>query len=278
MFRARPLLILLCLFAGGVLGWRLHHLHLSAPPAPASSAQPAPPVSAEPKPLLESPPLPLTQGWVQAAPGADYWVREAAGGLARIAVVRVDLSRYRLEVADLTQGQPKSAAVKSLAEQRGAVAAINGGYFDENWQPLGLLVHAGKQTSPLRAADWGIFYVAHGRPGLRHTRQGLPAGATEALQCGPRLVIAGRLPSFKPGESSRAAVGITASGQVVLAVTCRGALSLHDWARAMKALGCRDALNLDGGPSSQLYFHVGKTTLDLPGAYGVPSALLVMAR
>ena len=46
----------------------------------------------------------------------------------------------------------------------------------------------------------------------------------------------------------------------------------------MKALGATDALNLDGGPSSQLYFHAGKTELDLPGAYAVPSALVVLPR
>jgi uncharacterized protein YigE (DUF2233 family) len=215
---------------------------------------------------------------VQAAPGADYCVREAAGGLARLAAVRVDQSRYRVEVADLAHEGKPPQAVRALAQERGAVAAINGGYFDENWQPLGLLVHGGQRTSPLRKADWGIFYVADGRAGIRHTRQGLPSGATEALQCGPRLVIAGRVPAFKPGESSRAGVGITTSGAVILAVTCRGALSLRDWAQAMKALGCRDALNLDGGPSSQLYFHAGKAELDLPGAYGVPSALLVIKR
>ncbi len=277
MCRRRSLLILLCLLAGGALGWWLHQQRPHPWPSPSPPPQPAP-APPEPKPLQEAPPLPLTQGWVQAAPGADYQVREAAGGLARIAAVRVDLARYRLEVADLAQAGGKPATVRSLAQARGAVAAINGGYFDEQWQPLGLLVHAGRQTNPLRKADWGIFYVAQGRAGLRHTRQGLPAGATEALQCGPRLVIAGRTPDFKPGESSRAAVGIAPSGQVILAATSRGALSLRDWARAMKTLGCRDALNLDGGPSSQLYFRAGKTTIDLPGAYGVPSALLVTAR
>jgi len=197
-------------------------------------------------PRREAPPLPLTPGWVAAAPGADYCVREAGGGLARIAAVRVNLAQYRVEVADLAHGGKKSSAgfqpasppsdlahegetlqtVRDLASARGAVLAINGGYFDEHWHPLGALVHAGKQTNPPFRGDGGIFCVVQGRATLRSTRQGLPPGVTEALQCHPRLVASAQAtPRFKPGEAVRAAVGLTAPGEVILAVTCRGELS-----------------------------------------------------
>jgi len=91
------------------------------------------------------------------------------------------------------------------------------------------------------------------------------------------LVIAGRLPHFKPGESMRSAVGVTADGQVILAAISRGELSLQDFARALKAWGCVDALNLDGGPSSQMYVEAGEVKVDVPGGYPVPNALAILS-
>ena len=280
MKRARIVAILLCLLAGGLLGWWIHH-HLAHPSSTVDLARPSPdwPLVPAPQPLSEAPPRRLTKGWEAAAPGLAYQVREAGGGMTQLAAVRVDRDQYRVEVADLTREGKTPQTVRSLAAERGAVAAINGGYFDEHWQPLGVLIHAGRRTNPPFRKSGGFFCVVQGRAAIRRTEQGLPTGVTEALQCQPRLVTGGQvLTGFKPGEHLRAAVGVTAAGEVVLAVTCRGELSLRDWARAMKALGCQDALNLDGGPSSQLYFHAGKTELDLPGAYGIPAALVVLPK
>jgi len=51
----------------------------------------------------------------------------------------------------------------------------------------------------------------------------------------------------------------------MLATTSQGTLSLEEFARALKAWGCTDALNLDGGPSAQLYARAGAMNVDLPG-------------
>ena len=40
-------------------------------------------------------------------------------------------------------------------------------------------------------------------------------------------------------------------------------------------LGCREALNLDGGPSTQLVVKLPALTLTLPGGWAVPDALVV---
>ena len=40
-------------------------------------------------------------------------------------------------------------------------------------------------------------------------------------------------------------------------------------------LGCRVALNLDGGPSTQLVVRLPALALSLPGGWGVPNALVV---
>jgi uncharacterized protein YigE (DUF2233 family) len=43
-------------------------------------------------------------------------------------------------------------------------------------------------------------------------------------------------------------------------------------------LGCRDALNLDGGPSTQLVVKLPGLALSLPGGWGVPNALVAAPR
>jgi hypothetical protein len=40
-------------------------------------------------------------------------------------------------------------------------------------------------------------------------------------------------------------------------------------------LGCLDALNLDGGPSTQIVAKLPGLELSLPGGWGVPNALVV---
>jgi hypothetical protein len=41
-------------------------------------------------------------------------------------------------------------------------------------------------------------------------------------------------------------------------------------------LGCWDALNLDGGPSTQLVVKLPAMALSRPGGWGVPNALVVV--
>jgi exopolysaccharide biosynthesis protein len=80
---------------------------------------------------------------------------------------------------------------------------------------------------------------------------------------------------------SRTAVGFNDVG-VLLVTTLQGGrrpgLTMADLAAALRALGCREALNLDGGPSSALY-GAGRLLNVAPGFEDVinpvASALLV---
>jgi len=289
MFAQRGFRIVFALVVAGLLGWWVHRERVCSPgaclptppaadaPAGGGGAGPGATLSAETRsPGAAS--LVLTRDWQALAEGLDYRVQEVAGGAAQLVALRIDLKDFGLEVVDLAAQGKGPMTVRALVEERQAVAGINGGYFDENWRPLGLLVHAGKRTNPLRQADWGIFALTERGPQIRHTREGIPPRTVEALQCGPRLVIRGRIPPLKPAQSSRAGIGVTAEQRVVLAVTARGQLSLREFALALKAFGCLDAMNLDGGPSAQLYARWGEAQLDLPGAYGVPSAIVVVPR
>jgi uncharacterized protein YigE (DUF2233 family) len=162
-----------------------------------------------------------------------------------------------------------------------ARVAINGGYFDGRGHSMGLRVSRKFQSSDLRRADWGVFWVKNGRAQITHTRDfKTKIRPEEALQCGPRLVVKGKITDLKPQSSRRSGVGIDARGRVVLAVA-DGALSLTDWAQVWASndgLSCRDALNLDGGPSSQLASDAKnrhQSDEDVTGGWPVPDALVI---
>ena len=87
------------------------------------------------------------------------------------------------------------------------------------------------------------------------------------IGCGPRLVANGRVnvtvdeedfpADIRIGRAPRSAVGITKDGRYLLAVvdgrqSHSVGLTLTDWARLLVKFGAQDALNLDGGGSSDL--------------------------
>ncbi|MEB3203616.1 MAG: phosphodiester glycosidase family protein [Candidatus Sericytochromatia bacterium] len=93
------------------------------------------------------------------------------------------------------------------------------------------------------------------------------AGAWHAIAAGPTLVENGEVrvtareerlpPDIARGRSARTAVGYMGGQEILLAtVDSRPGISvgmtLYELARLMREAGCRDAVNLDGGPSSTM--------------------------
>ena len=159
--------------------------------------------------------------------------------------------------------------------QTRARVVVNAGYFDGQGRPMGF--RAGKNTPPskLRRADWGVFWVKNGVAHVSHTRDfSSSIHPDEAVQCGPRLVVNGQPTQLKPQWARRTGVGIDRTGLVVLAVS-DGEVSLDEWAKiwaSPSGLNCRDALNMDGGPSTQLAAQ-GDEKLNVEGGWPVPDVL-----
>ena len=166
----------------------------------------------------------------------------------------------------------------------GALAAVNAGYFDPQYKPLGLLVSASKTLSRLRKVDHGVFAVAGQQAFLQHAKTyTAPADLEFAIECGPRLVVAGQPLHFKPGSDRRVAIGTDPSGQIVLAAT-EGVLSLAEWAQWLArptsagGAGLSDALNLDGGSSTMMALVDGSVAVSLRSALQVPVGIVVLPR
>lgn len=156
-----------------------------------------------------------------------------------------------------------------------ARVVVNGGYFDGVGRPMGFRTGRNTDKSKLRRADWGVFWVKNGRAHLSHTRDfSSSLSPDEAIQCGPRLVVHGVPTHLKPQWARRTGVGIDRQGRVVIAV-CDGELSLDEWAKlwaSPSGLDCTDALNMDGGPSTQLAVR-GRDDLGVAGGWPVPDVL-----
>ncbi len=164
------------------------------------------------------------------------------------------------------------------------VAAMNGSFFFEDLRPMGLLIGFGKVLNPLRKVDWGVFSVDD-RSGARlvHTRKwgGKPPLPEFAIQAGPRLVVDGKPLTFRENMARRSALCIRSSHEISLVAT-RHSVLLGDLAELLRrtrtdgGLGCSQALNLDGGSSSQIW--VGRPGLNLFGFDRVPVGLGVVSR
>jgi uncharacterized protein YigE (DUF2233 family) len=176
---------------------------------------------------------------------------------------------------DLALFSPKSATLRvidnpisendlaTLMPRENCLAGVNGGYFDPENKPVGLLISDGKVVAPFRKARLlsGVMIVSNGRTQLlRVAEYSSKRKATAALQCGPFLVdrgqpVAGlndtrsaRRSFIVTGGSDRAAIGFCSA--VTLAQLGR-ILATPEIAPDVKV---QRALNLDGGSSSAFWF------------------------
>lgn len=139
------------------------------------------------------------------------------------------------------------------------LAGVNGGYFDPQGEPVGLLISGGKTIAPFRKARL-LSGVLAARPGsveiFRASEFPRQRSWREAVQCGPFLVDQGKAVPGLDGERSarRTFVLTTTDGRAALGY-CEP-VSLARLAKILTALGplkVARALNLDGGSSSAFW-------------------------
>ncbi|MCC6953298.1 MAG: phosphodiester glycosidase family protein [Deltaproteobacteria bacterium] len=179
--------------------------------------------------------------------------------------------------------------VRTLASSINGIAAINANFFDENGRALGVVLNGGVQKNPMHRGGkvlTGILYQRGDRLGIVH-RTELPADVGMALQAGPRLVVDGKAVNVdSPHVSSRrSGVALTKSNEVILfATTLRfpGASFAEIQSLLLRPeLEVVNALNFDGGGSSQMFLRSGDkdgSDLLVSGGDIVPVALVVVSK
>ncbi|UNU24291.1 phosphodiester glycosidase family protein [Microcoleus vaginatus] len=178
-----------------------------------------------------------------------------------------------------------------VARYRAAVVA-NGTFFGKDKQKsvLGNMVAAGKFLKYSRWENYGTTLGIKAGNQLEMVTartEGKPDWSQHwfSLTCGPRLVKGGKVwlsplsEGFKDshvlGVGSRTAIGFPASRDKLFLVTFFDSLSLEAEAKVMQAIGCFEAMNLDGGASVGLA-HQGQILL--PAGRNLTNVLVVYDR
>ena len=188
-----------------------------------------------------------------------------------------------LEVAELRlipAGAPSSRrTVEQIVAPYPVVVAFNASFFDKEGRAMGLAVDEGQAMAVSNRRSWGALVVDGRRARIMLGADIQDHRAHRLIVQGiPRLVVGGRVQPLKPQIAERTAV--CAEGSIVVLVVSTRAESTA-FARFLAdpadkgGLGCLDALNLDGGPSTQLVVKLPGLALSLPGGWGVPNALVV---
>jgi uncharacterized protein YigE (DUF2233 family) len=239
--------------------------------------------------------------WQPGASGVE-WGELQVGGTGeawrtRVAVARVDPKRVALAL------EPAFADGRRwVVSETGppAALALNAGQFRGSL-PWGWVVAGGRQllsprSAPLAGAvvvdrDGAVRIVPPGEVAAEQRR----GTAREAFQSYPMLLVDGATPEplLRRGlgvavahRDARLALGTAPDGRVVIALTRFDALgpalgrlpfglTSAEMAAVMRALGCRDAILLDGGISGQLMVRdAAGHAHTWPGVRSVPLGLI----
>ena len=208
--------------------------------------------------------------WVSIKPGLSYATWSYANPPLILHAVRVDLNQPHFRV-ELSREADRGSVPTDFAAKMGAVALINGSFFNSAYSSLGLTISQGKEWNAIysRKEVTGLMactvthsctiyhtYADDIRPswytavsGIHSlVRSGIPRSPEEDLKCG----------RFCQYPNPRTAVGLSADNRTLFFVVVEGrredsiGISLAAMGDEMKLIGASNALNLDGGGSSGL--------------------------
>lgn len=185
-------------------------------------------------------------------------------GKAGFHAVQADLSSDT--VCASTHYSPRLTNVWKMISQAQPIAAVTGTFFAfENQKPVADVIVDGQRKATgyrgsVLAVDWfgkvSIENAAVKKPFDYLTYRYALRGGVRVIDKGkiaPNPRAQGFTDSGIWGSAARAAVGITKSGKVLLVAT-KNPVTLSTLGKAMATQGAVDAVSLDGGGSTMLYF------------------------
>ena len=207
----------------------------------------------------------------------------------------------RVKVGHTTKLNEEGQTTSQIAENYNAVAAVNGGAFVDQsstsqWTgnggiPSGIVMSGGEvvhndlgegnKTELLAIDKQGVMIV--GKYSIDDLKE---RKIQEALSFGPTLVVNGKMTPMSGdggwGIAPRTAIGQRQDGAIILLVIDgRGVGSLgatlKETQEIMYQLGAVNAMNLDGGKSTTLYYdgEVRNTPSNSMGERAIPTAIIV---
>lgn len=210
---------------------------------------------------------------------------------AQMITVSLMHPKIKLDVVLAGDKAGKVENLSSIAKRSKAAVAINGTFFDAYTKdsykaPYGYIVSNGEIKMKASGDKRTIFtydnnLLADLIPGGDFNERFNQGTIQGALQAGPRLLVDGKValdvkaegfkdPKILTGGGARSALGLTRDHKLILLTT--GGATIPQLAEMMKQAGAYQAMNLDGGASSGLYYN-GKY-LTTPGRQ-ISNALVI---
>jgi uncharacterized protein YigE (DUF2233 family) len=174
----------------------------------------------------------------------------------------------------------------NIARTRSCLAAINGGYFDGDFRPVGLRIVDGiLSSSPTNRPPLSGYVSVDGRGMLAVTRAIPTADSVRfAMQAGPFLIDPGGTLGIRSSgnTAARRSVIACAGDSIAWIITSEMglfdlALCLHEQPGAFGLPRVECALNLDGGPSTGLIIEAEQLKFDSEPRGPIRDALLLYA-
>ena len=229
-----------------------------------------------PKPIrFPVPPLPEV---FQERPGTARSIQVSDRTIAGVPlrIVNIDLSDPKVFVgiglanqatqANSARSTKGDESFEAMVRRHRAAVTVNGTFFsmDAQKRVMGNMVSGGQF---LKYSPWENYGTTLGlrkgnRPEMVTARtEGRPQWDRHwfSLTAGPRLLKRGKVQIFPKqegftdpsvmGVAIRSGIGFPANGKKLMLVTFHKPITLQKQAAIMRALGCHEAMNLDGGTS-----------------------------
>ena len=207
-----------------------------------------------------------------------------------------DPSRVGVGVCREEFSSKPGLCLKDLAARYDAVAAVNGGGFEDDGgvgnggRPIGLVISGGKVLNKARVKSDHATVAGFNQDnvlivGKLTTEQAQEKGLRDALAFGPALVVNGeaaQVSGSSSGLNPRTAIGQRADGAVLLGVI-DGRQAARLWATYADMISVRleynaiNAVNMDGGSSSLMCYkgeYLNKGVI-LTGDRNIPDGFIV---
>lgn len=223
--------------------------------------------------------------WKSLLPGlqeASWSGKDSMGNNFTLELFKIDPKQFKLQLVQASDYSLPKISAKEMVNKTGGLLAVNAGFFDTQSKSMGLLVRDGSVLNPLRPVSWwGIFsYDKNSGARVDKLDDFQPKSSTEiAVQVGPRLIDDGHIMPLKKNDSQKTFIGITPDNQLIIGVTDMSAVDAADLANTLfKEFQLKEALNFDGGGSTQLYAKIGRYEKEVFGVTSVANGVVVVPR
>lgn len=192
--------------------------------------------------------------------------RSVRGALVSLITVDLNDATMKVGIGLPARGISHAETFGSFINRNNPLAAVTGTYFDtRTYVPTGSIVVGGKLVHESNIGT-AVCFTSGNKVRFISAKRGEAcdlSGAECAVRTGPRLLAGGayalnpRPEGFRHpglyGARTRMVLGVTANNKLLL-VSVRTPVTFGRAASIMRTLGAMDAVCLDGGTSSAMYF------------------------